>query len=162
MQPLRRQILVTGPVPDLPADLPMTIDFTSTFYFHSEGRGLLMGMADPNETPGFKLDRTDAWMPLLTAAIERRAPQILEMPINTGWAGLYEVSPDHNAIIGEAAEVSRFLYTTGFSGHGFLMGPAVGEVIRDLYLGREPVVDVSPLSAERFRGAGLRPEANCI
>ncbi len=52
--------------------------------------------------------------------------------------------------IGEAPGVSRFLYATGFSGHGFLQGPAVGEVLRDLYLGQEPVVDVSSMSADRF------------
>jgi sarcosine oxidase subunit beta len=163
VQPLRRQILVTGDVPDLPAEMPMTIDFSTGFYFHTEGRGLLMGMADQRETPGFKLDRTDEWMPLLTDAMAARAPRILEMPIATGWAGLYEVTPDHNAIIGETISPSRFLYATGFSGHGFLMGPAIGEVLRDLYLGRQPFVDVSGFSADRFTGGtGLRPEANIV
>jgi predicted PurR-regulated permease PerM len=54
------------------------------------------------------------------------------------------------------------LYATGFSGHGFLMGPAIGEVMRDLYLGRSPVVDVSPLTADRFACSGLRPELNIV
>ncbi len=128
----------------------MTIDFSTGFYFHREGEGLLMGMADPNETPGFKLDATDDWIPALLEVAERRAPVITEAGIAGGWAGLYEVSPDHNAIVGEAATPARFLYATGFSGHGFLQGPAVGEIVRDLYLGREPFVDVSPLSADRF------------
>lgn len=164
VQPLRRQIVVTGPVADLPEDLPFTIDFSTGFYFHREGPGLLMGIADKTETPGFKLDRTDAWLPLLTEAIGRRAPAILDYPITSGWAGLYEVTPDENAIIGQSGEISRLLYATGFSGHGFLMGPAVGEVLRDLYLGVAPPVDVSGFSADRFRsdGAGLRPETNII
>ena len=58
--------------------------------------------------------------------------------------------------------MSRFLYATGFSGHGFLMGPAVGEVVRDLVLGRPPVVDVSALGVERLRRADLRPEINVV
>lgn len=58
--------------------------------------------------------------------------------------------------------MSRFLYATGFSGHGFLQGPAVGEVIRDLYLGRAPFLDVGPLSAERFAADAPRPEANLV
>jgi sarcosine oxidase subunit beta len=66
------------------------------------------------------------------------------------WAGYYEKTPDDNALIGEAAQVSRFLYATGFSGHGFLQGPAIGEVMRDLVLRREPVVDVSQFRADRF------------
>ena len=72
------------------------------------------------------------------------------------------MTPDHNALVGEAEGVSRFLYAAGFSGHGFLMGPAIGEVMRDLYLGRSPVVDVSPLTAGRFADAGLRPELNIV
>jgi sarcosine oxidase subunit beta len=64
--------------------------------------------------------------------------------------------------VGEAADVSRFLYATGFSGHGFLQGPAVGEIVRDLVLGREPFVDVSPLAVERFANSAPRPEHNVI
>jgi sarcosine oxidase subunit beta len=152
--PYRRQVLFTDRVPGLDpaAPVPMTIDFATTFYFHREGRGLLVGMSDPDEEPGFRLDRSDTWLPRLTAAMRARAPQVLDAGVTGGWAGLYEVTPDHNALIGEATGVARFLYATGFSGHGFLQGPAVGEVIRDLYLNRPPVVDVSPLHADRFSG----------
>ena len=160
--PVRRQILHTEPIQNLPEHAPMTIDFSTGFYFHREGEGLLMGMADPNETPGFKLDATDDWIPALLEVAERRAPVIAEAGIAGGWAGLYEVSPDHNAIVGEAGAPARFLYATGFSGHGFLQGPAVGEIVRDLYLGREPFVDVSPLSADRFHGRDMRPERNVV
>ncbi|SFO24174.1 sarcosine oxidase subunit beta [Geodermatophilus obscurus] len=160
--PLRRQVLVTEPVPGLDPHTPFTIDFATSFYFHREGRGLLMGMSDPDETPGFRLTRSDAWLPRLGEAIERRAPELAGVGVAGGWAGLYEMTPDHNALIGRADEVEGFLYATGFSGHGFLMGPAVGEVVRDLYLGRETLVDVSGLGAARFRGAGVRPELNVV
>jgi sarcosine oxidase subunit beta len=162
VEPLRRQVLVTEPVPDLDPHTPFTIDFDTSFYFHREGRGLLMGMSDPDETPGFRLTRSDDWLPRLGEAIERRAPALATVGVASGWAGLYEMTPDHNALIGRAAEVEGFLYATGFSGHGFLMGPAVGEVVRDLYLGRETLVDVSGLHAGRFRGAGVRPELNVV
>ena len=73
------------------------------------------------------------------------------------------MTPDHNALIGEAPRVARFLYATGFSGHGFLQAPAVGEVVRDIVLEREPFVDVTPLSAERFvTPDALRPELNVV
>jgi sarcosine oxidase, subunit beta len=160
--PLRRQILFTEPMPDLPRDLPFTIDFATSFYFHREGPGLLMGMSHAGERPGFALGTTDDWVPDLLEVALRRAPRIADAGIKGGWAGLYEVTPDHNAIIGEARDVSRFLYATGFSGHGFLQGPAVGEILRDLVLGRRPFVDVGPLSVERFSGAMLRPEYNIV
>lgn len=162
VEPLRRQILTTEPMPGLDPRTPFTIDFSTSFYFHSEGPGLLIGMSDPDEQPGFKLGRSDDWLPRLGEAIEHRAPRIAEVGIASGWAGLYEMTPDHNALVGEAPEISRFLYATGFSGHGFLMGPAIGEVMRDLYLGHPPVVDVSGLDARRFAGSTIRPELNIV
>jgi len=153
--PLRRQILVTEPLPETLAAsfserMPMTIDAATTFYLHREGPGLLVGMSYAAEQPGFRDGYDDSWLPDLLTAMQRRAPAVLDLGIAHRWAGYYEVTPDHNAVIGESRSVSRFLYATGFSGHGFLMGPAVGEVIRDLYLGRESAVDVSTLTAERF------------
>jgi len=160
--PLRRQVLITEPISGLDPHLPFTIDFGTSLYFHREGPGLLLGMSDPDETPGFKLNRSDAWLPGLGRLMQRRAPALMSAGISSGWAGLYEVTPDHNALIGESATVSRFLYATGFSGHGFLMGPAVGEVMRDLYLGQPPGIDVGALSADRFAAALARPEHNIV
>ncbi|MGW7384179.1 NAD(P)/FAD-dependent oxidoreductase [Streptomyces sp. NPDC054794] len=162
VQPLRRQIAVTEPVTGLPPALPMTIDFTTSLYFHAEGPGLLVGMSDPDEKPGFATDTHDRWVPRLYEAMRHRAPALLDLRRTGGWAGLYENTPDHNALIGEATSPSRFLYATGFSGHGFLQGPAVGEVVRDLYLGRAPFLDVGPLSADRFAADAPRPEANLV
>jgi sarcosine oxidase subunit beta len=121
-----------------------------------------MGMSDPNEIPGFSLETTDDWIPTLMEAVRRRAPQIADVGIRGGWAGLYEMTPDHNALIGEASGIARFIYATGFSGHGFLQGPAVGELVRDLVLRRPPFIDITPLSADRFDAAALRPEYNVV
>jgi sarcosine oxidase subunit beta len=129
----------------------MTIDFTTSFYFHREGPGLLFGTSSTAEA------ETD-WLEQAAPVIARRAPVLTDAPIAGGWSGLYENSPDHNALIGEARGPSRFLYATGFSGHGFQQAPAVGEIVRDLYLGREPFVDVAPLSADRPH----RPERNVV
>ena len=102
--PLRRQILFTEAMDGLPAQIPMTIDFESSFYFHREGPGLLMGMSDPHEKPGFNVETTDDWIPGLMEVVRRRAPRIADAGIRGGWAGLYEMTPDHNAIIGEATQ----------------------------------------------------------
>ncbi len=163
VSPVRRQVMFTKPMPGLPAVVPFTIDFASTFYFHREGLGLLLGMSDPEQEPGFHLDYSDDWLPRLGAAIGHRAPELLNVGLSKGWAGLYEDTPDHNALIGRATASSNFLYATGFSGHGFLQAPAVGEVIRDLCLNREPFIDVTPLSAQRFVSAAqARPETHIV
>jgi sarcosine oxidase subunit beta len=75
---------------------------------------------------------------------------------------MYEVTPDHNALLGTSTDVSRLMYACGFSGHGFLQGPAVGEVIRDLFLEVAPAIDVSPFTAERFASGMLRGEVNIV
>lgn len=159
---VRRELLVTEPMPDLPANVPFTIDFSTTMYFHREGPGLLVGMSNQDEEPGFSLEHTDEWLEQVVEAAGRRVPVLEEVGMASRWAGLYEVTPDHNALIGEAEGVSRFLYATGFSGHGFLQGPAVGQVMADLVAGNTPVVDVSALHGRRFAGAGLRPEFNIV
>ena len=167
VMPLRRQILITEPLDDatralMPESMPMTIDAASTFYFHREGPGVLLGMSFQSEEPGFHWDYSEEWLPDLVAAMEARCPALLDVGVAHRWTGMYEVTPDHNALVGESSTVSRFLYATGFSGHGFLQGPAIGEVVRDLYLGVAPVVDVAPFTAERFADGGLRGEVNIV
>ena len=162
MEPFLREVGFTGPTGGLPDRIPLTVDFSSGFYFHREGPGLLFGMADPEQLPGLDAPGDPAWLEKVMVVAERRLPSLLDMGIAGGWKGYYEVTPDHNALVGESRDVSRFLYATGFSGHGFLQGPAVGEIVRDLVLGREPFIDVAPLSAERFAHAATRPEHNVI
>ncbi|HVV59656.1 MAG TPA: FAD-binding oxidoreductase [Gaiellaceae bacterium] len=161
VEPYLREVGFTGPMPGVERP-PMTIDFSTSFYFHGEGQGLLFGMADPAQPPGFDTPRDPEWLEKVLEVAERRCPALADAGIAGGWAGYYEASPDHNALIGESPEVTRFLYATGFSGHGFLQGPAVGEIVADLVRGREPFVDVGPLAVERFATAELRPEHNVV
>ena len=88
----------------------------------------------------------------------RRLPVLAELPIQSSWWGYYEMSPDHNAIVGEVAQPRRFLYATGFSGHGFQQAPAVGEHLAELVAGAEPTLDLSPLSLDRFASGAGREE----
>jgi glycine/D-amino acid oxidase-like deaminating enzyme len=153
--PIRRQVVFVRPAEPLPKLPCITAELPSTFYYHPEGPGLAMGFSDRTETPGFDVDyEPERLLPALFALVERRAPILVDVGIAGGWAGLYEVTPDDNEIIGESEEVSRFLYATGFSGHGFMMAPAVGEIIRDLYLGRAPLVDISDCDVRRFTRPG--------
>ncbi|HEY8645885.1 MAG TPA: FAD-binding oxidoreductase [Gaiellaceae bacterium] len=159
--PYLREVGFTRPLPGVGRP-PLTIDFTTSLYFHGEGEGLLFGMADPAQPPGLDARRDPDWLEKVFGVAERRAPTLCDAGIAGGWSGFYEATPDHNALIGEWGGVSRFLYATGFSGHGFLQGPAVGEIVRDLVLERTPFVDVAPLAVERFSTASLRPEHNII
>ncbi len=162
VSPLRRPIWFTEPMDNVPKNCPMTIDFSSGFYFHPEGPGLLFGMADREQPAGFEHDIKPDWLETVSEEIAKRAPALLDVGVAGGWTGFYEATPDHNALIGESTKVSRFLYATGFSGHGFLQGPAVGEILRDFVLRQTPFVDVSGLAIERFEHGGSRPEHRIV
>lgn len=167
VEPLRRQILITEPLPEELSPLvthatPMTIDAASTFYFHREGPGILLGMSYRDEVPGFQWNYSEDWLPDLMTAMDRVAPALLDVGVAHRWVGMYEVTPDHNALLGETADRSRFLYACGFSGHGFLQSPAVGEVMRDLYLGHPSDIDVSGFDATRFAAGLTRGEVNIV
>jgi sarcosine oxidase subunit beta len=165
IEPLRRQIAFTTTLHPRPPPVPFTIDYSTTAYFHcnDDGSGLLIGIADQGQEVGFDTSVTTDWHDQLRAALAQFAPPLAGVEFASGWAGLYEMTPDCNALIGEADTSGfRFLYAAGFSGHGFLQGPAVGEAVRDLYLGSEPAVDVTAFDATRFAGEYRRTELNII
>lgn len=147
--PVRRQIGMTRQQPQPYPEVPFTLDLSTTMYFHNYGNGMLLGISN-QQAPGFGRDFSFEWLGEFNAAARICAPSLAEPDLEFGWAGLYENTPDHNALIGASDEVSGFFYATGFSGHGFLQGPAVGELVRDLYLGRQGFMDVSTFSVTRF------------
>jgi len=143
----------------MPDSLPMTIDFSSTLSWRPEGGALLIGFSDERVPAGFDTTRDPRYIEKLAELALHRIPITNQLGIGKGWAGLYDTSPDNNALLGEANSPNRVLYATGFSGHGVMQAPAVGEIIRDLYLGQEPFVDISPLSVDRFKEARARRES---
>ena len=130
----------------LSAELPLTIDYATGFYIHREGPGVVFG-GRSEELEEVAADAT------------RRLPMVAELGIASSWWGYYDVSPDWNALVGEAHSPGRFLYATGFSGHGFQQAPAVGEHLAELIVGRKPTLDLSPFALERFNNGQARPEA---
>jgi sarcosine oxidase subunit beta len=161
VEPVRRQIGVTPGEAGLPT-VPFTLDLATTLYFHNSGDGLLLGISDAEQAPGFDREFSLDWQPAFDRAASVVAPSLVGRAFESGWAGLYENTPDHNALIGTAAELPGFTYATGFSGHGFLQAPAVGEVVRDLYLGREPFLDPAPFHADRFAESAPVREVHII
>ena len=155
VDPYRRHIFIAQPPPggaawNVPASRIMVIDFESSFYFHREGAGLLFGMGDPLETPTFDLTVQWDFLERVTPVAARRLPALAEAPIARAWAGLYEVTPDANPIIGAARDLAGFFLITGFSGHGFQHSPAAGRILADVITGRDPGMDLAPFALERF------------
>ncbi len=160
--PLRRQIFMTERVPELDRDFPLTIEFESGLYLHRESGGVLLGMADRNERPGF--DDSVNW-DFLPAVVERamaRLPLLERATVRTGWGGLYEDTPDKHPIVGRIDGVEGFLCAAGFSGHGVMHAPAIGDLVAQLVVDGQTAIDLAPLRASRFAEGDLTREHNVI
>jgi sarcosine oxidase subunit beta len=163
VEPVRRQIGMTEQRAEPFRTVPFTLDLSTTLYFHNYRSGLLLGISNADEEPGFCREFSYQWKSAFDHAAKIIAPSLVHLPLVGGWAGLYENTPDHNALIGKAERLDEVFYATGFSGHGFLQAPAVGELMRDLYLGRQSFMDPRSFSAVRFeRVQAARTEIHII
>lgn len=160
--PYRRMAFTTHPFDAAPRSWTMIVDFATSFYFHRESGGVLMGMSDESEPSSFNQAVDWNFLDKVIEVAVRRFPPLSEASISRAWAGLYEVTPDCNPIICQAAEVEGFYLANGFSGHGFMHAPAVGELIAELIVDGRASIDLSPFSLERFGRAELEAELNVI
>ena len=161
--PVRRQIAVTGPIPQVPPDFPFVIDFATGLYFHREGQGILTGMANPDQPVSFDQSMDMEWELVHLEEAMQRLPILEQAGLASRWAGLYEVSPDAHPILGRVSEVDGFYCIGGFSGHGFQHGPACGLLLAEEILdGAAHSLDITPLHNKRFREGKLIVEYNVV
>jgi sarcosine oxidase subunit beta len=162
--PLRRQMLVTTPLPAVPDDFPFVIDFGAGLYFHREGPGVLTGQSNPFEVPGFDESVDLEWEQRHLGAAVRRMPLLADAGLAHHWAGLYEMTPDAQPLVGSVPGLDNAYVVAGFSGHGFMHGPIAGKLLAELMLdGRTSTLDIRALSPDRFGGEGAAPrEYNVI
>jgi sarcosine oxidase subunit beta len=160
--PIRRQWLTTSAIPELPTDFPFVIDFAQSLYFHPEGPGLLTGMSNPNETPGYDQNIDQQWELIHLEAAVNRLPLLERVGLSSHLAGLYEVTPDAHPIFGKTPLEGYYL-VTGFSGHGFMHGPIAGKLMAEIILdGNANTMDVSMLDLARFNEGRLIQEYNVV
>ena len=163
IDPYRRMSFITEPFAALPQSLPMTIDFASGLYFHPESRGFLFGMANRDEPSTTAKTVDDDWMATTVEALVDRAPAFAEANILRGWAGFYEVTPDDNPLLGWTGGPDGLAVAAGFSGHGFMLGPAVGRCMAEHLLdGAASGIDITPFRPSRFAEGDLAQEHNVI
>lgn len=162
VEPVRRQYFLTQPMSWIADTFPLLIDWGTGVYMHRESGGMLIGESDPNEPPSFNQQVDWDFLARVGEHAIARVPRIEEAEIQSGVAGLYEVSPDHNAILGKVPELENFVCANGFSGHGMQHAPAVGLAIAELIAeGESTSVDLEPYRIERFE-LDATPELNVI
>jgi len=150
--PVRRQIFAvdTQVKPEHP--LPLTLH-PSGLYLRSESGGLILCGKSLDEDPvafDFTWER-ERFMDVIWPELAAFVPAFESLKLIRGWAGLYEINTlDHNAIIGPWPELEGFYLCNGFSGHGLMQGPAVGQYVAELITGRTPTLDLSAFTPARI------------
>ncbi len=160
--PIRRQMFTTNALPEIPPDFPFVIDFGQALYFHRAGDGLLIGMSNPNQAPGFDQSVDEEFEYTNLEAALQRMPLLEHASRASHWAGLYEVTPDAHPIFG-GCDLEGFTMCTGFSGHGFMHGPVAGKLMSEYIVdGKFSTLDVSLLDLARFEEGRLIREYNVV
>ncbi|MFL5968702.1 MAG: NAD(P)/FAD-dependent oxidoreductase [Gaiellaceae bacterium] len=156
IRPLCRQLVVGGPVADLPADLPMTIEDETTFHFRRRGDTLRLAMTEP--TPRWTSEQVvdESLVADWRERLAHRYPPAARAPVVRAWAGLYDMTPDAHPIIGWVGD--GVYAACGFSGHGFMQSPAVGSAVAHELLGKAPPVELAPYRLDRFADGAVFPE----
>lgn len=153
VEPLRRMLVPTEPFDQFPHSAPMIIDMSNGFHFRPEALGFLLAWNDPEETPGYKTDFEPSFIEKILTRAADRVPVFESLAVNPkrAWAGLYEMTPDHHPILGEAPSVPGFFLANGFSGHGVMHAPATGKILSDLILTEKTgLIDARLLDLARF------------
>ncbi|HLE55015.1 MAG TPA: FAD-binding oxidoreductase [Thermoplasmata archaeon] len=151
----QRQIFVTTPHPEIPADRPMYIDLTDRFYFRQElDGGFVLGLVEDVAARDLANPETD-W-DFKTKAVEaaiHRVPKLAETGIANAWSGIVTFTPDQLPVVGPAPGVEGLYLANGMSGYGVMISPAVGLILGEMVAdGESKSIDASPLRADRFKG----------
>ena len=162
VHPVRQQLFRCVLPRRWPYRFPVVVDPTGVHWRHEDPDGpddsdrLIVARTKPNEVSGenFSCDMS-RWEPDFRVPMVTRVPSLEDVQLVDGWAGLYEMTADHNPLIGEHPELPGFYLATGFSGHGLMMAPGVGHTVSQLILTGQSSIDVSPFEVTRFKRGEL-------
>ena len=158
----RHQILITEHVDSLWK--PMLMSFSENFYFQQlPDGGILGGYGDPkNEVIGGNIDSTWQFARTMAKKMVKLVPVLKDVRMVRQWAGLYNMSPDAQPILGEHPKLKGFYLSVGFSGHGFMLAPVTGKLIAELILDGETYIPIDRLDLGRFERGELIYEPSVV
>ena len=166
-----RQTLFRATLPRYwPTRFPMVIDPSGLHWRHDdantpdEADRIVVALTKWDEPFGenFALD-SERWHSEFQPVLTRRLPAFDALTNIEGWAGLYEMTPDHNPLLGEHPALRGFIFANGFSGHGLMMSPATGRIVSELVrTGRSTTFDISIFAPDRFARGALVHDAATI
>jgi len=157
----RHQILITEPVN--PLFRPMLMSFSRNFYCQQTPHGsIIMGFGDPNERKDGDIGSSWQFAQEMAQKMTAVLPLLKEVSMVRQWAGLYNVSPDAQPILGEHPQIGGFFMALGFSGHGFMLAPITSKLIAELILKERTSLPIDKLDIGRFERGELIHEPSVV
>jgi sarcosine oxidase subunit beta len=159
--PARHQIMVSEPL--APFLDPMIVTLGDGFYMSQGPRGeLIGGITEVGQHKNDPHRSGSDFCRQMSSRIVSLFPRLGNARMMRQWAGFYDVSPDANPILDEVPGFERAYLACGFSGHGFMISPAVGEFMASLILGERPPFPREPYRLSRFKAGEIRRETLVI
>lgn len=157
----RHQILVTEPVE--PVMGPMYMAFSLNIYCQQSPHGsFIMGRGDDNEPTDLRITSSWQFMEEMAKTCCELLPLLGKLRIVRQWAGLYTMTKDAHPIYGAVKELEGFYLACGFSGHGFMLGPATGLLMAQTILGEPTTIPIDNLDRDRFARGELIFEPSVV
>jgi sarcosine oxidase subunit beta len=146
----RHNILATEPVE--PILEPMLMSFSLNFYCQQTPHGsFLMGRHCENQPRDLRVTACSNFPAAMAKTITNIAPPLKNLRVLRQWAGLYNMSPDKHPIYDKLPGFNGLYLSAGFSGHGFMMGPATGKCMTEIILNKKPTLPWNQLGLARFK-----------
>jgi sarcosine oxidase, subunit beta len=159
--PHRHEICSTEPLK--PWLTPLVADLSDGLYFSQSTRGEIVGGVGNAKVPeGANQQSSARFLALYSRALLRVCPVLGAVKILRQWAGLYDISPDKNPIVGPVDELDGFFLASGFMGHGFMMAPVIGKLLAQYIAQGTPLPLFERWNLRRFQEGKLLDEGLII
>ena len=156
-RPVRHQIMAGEPL--APFLRPMVVTLKDGFYMSQGPRGELIGGITESEPHGSDQTRSGAaFCEQFSSRLVSLFPALSNARMMRQWAGFYDMSPDANPILDRVPGMENAFIACGFSGHGFMISPAVGEFMSCLITGKKPPFPLEPYRLSRLQQGSAKTE----
>ena len=156
----RHEILITEPV-DPGVCPPMLMSFSGNYYIQQRPHGSIIAGESPSHEPLIGYTSTVHSIASIARVVLKMLPRAKNIRVVRQWAGHYDMTPDAAPILGET-DVKHFWHATGFSGHGFMLGPVAGQIMTALLNGDKPPIDPTIMDYRRFERGERIVEPNVV
>ncbi len=141
---------------------PFIVSLRGHAIFQTLRGEVVIEVSDPMAPETHEVGSTVRFLERSAREALRLMPCLADLRVIRQWAGWYDVSPDNRPILGPVEQVAGFLQASGYSGHGFMLAPVVGQILADLVTRGTTDLPIASFALSRFDGRSLTKETAVI